>query len=105
MGRAICKNSGNKPYSMFSCIAQEAQDAMNHASFEDEEAQIDAVFKEAIRLKNRCKELTLELTRKEHLLATKDIEVGDIVQEKNQTIELLQVCIIFATIMLYDNIC
>lgn len=42
------------------CMSADARDALDYSSFEHEEAQIQAVFKEAIRLKKKVKDLTSE---------------------------------------------
>ena len=64
---------------MFACVSVEQQDAMNHSSFEDEEAQIQAVFKEAIRLKRRNKDLVEVNRNNESYLTHKLKELEDIV--------------------------
>ena len=72
-------------------MSVEQQDAMNHSSFEDEEAQIQAVFKEAIRLKRRNKDLVEVNRNNESYLTHKLKELEDIVRGKNQFIDRMQV--------------
>ena len=75
----------------FACLSSEARDAHDYTSFEQEEAQIQAVFKEAIRLKRRVKEMVCErneLTRTQDLLheqlAVKDEKMRKVMNKRDK---------------------
>jgi len=69
------------------CLPTNSRDANDYTSFEDEEAQIQAVFREALRLKKKVKELSRALRTSESDSQQVAQELGDLLQEREEALQ------------------
>jgi len=70
------------------CLPSHPRDANDYTSFENEEAQIQAVFREALRLKKKVKELTRALRTSENDSRQVARELGDLLQERDEALQV-----------------
>lgn len=69
------------------CLPSNSRDANDYTSFENEEAQIQAVFREALRLKKKVKELNRALRTSESDSQQVAQELGDLLQEREEALQ------------------
>ena len=73
-----------------SCLSVDPRDANDYTSFQDEEAQIRAVFKEALRLKKRVRDLSRELANSQNNCQQVSQELAALLREKEIALEHAQ---------------
>ena len=72
---------------MSNCVANPDDATLDFSDFEDEEAQIQAVFREAIRLKRRVKGLTAALSDVEEARSQEIDHLRNVLEEKENMYE------------------